>query len=216
MRMKNKKWSKPFIDEHQECVMSADNYDLKLLHEFIDTKNLNLEIGSGKGDFILNMAKMYPNANFIGIEKSVTCLAITAKKIVNDQLNNVLLIADDVSKVFEHLPDHSIDTIYLNFSDPWPKKRHAKRRLTFKTFLDSYSRILKSNGKIIMKTDNLDLFDFSIESFKENNYDLEVIDYDYAFNDEVDAMTEYESYFRNLNTPIKRLIAKVGKKDEIK
>ena len=67
-----------------------------------------------------------------------------------------------------------------------------------------------------MKTDNLDLFDFSIESFKENNYDLEVIDYDYAFNDEVDVMTEYESYFRNLNTPIKRLIAKVGKKDEIK
>ena len=121
-----------------------------------------------------------------------------------------------MSKVFEHLPDHSIDTIYLNFSDPWPKKRHAKRRLTFKTFLDSYRRILKNNGQIIMKTDNLDLFDFSIESFKENNYDLEVIDYDYAFNDEVDVMTEYESYFRNLHTPIKRLIAKVGKKDEIK
>ena len=153
---------------------------------------------------------------WVGIEKSVTCLAITAKKIVNDHLNNVLLIADDVSKVFEHLPDHSIDTIYLNFSDPWPKKRHAKRRLTFKTFLDSYRRILKSSGQIIMKTDNLDLFDFSIESFKENNYDLEVIDYDYAFNDEVDVMTEYESYFRNLHTPIKRLIAKVGKKDEIK
>lgn len=216
MRMKNKKWSVPFLNDHPEIALYEADYKNEILVNFTKNNPLFLEIGTGKGDFILNMAKSNSNGYFIGIEKNVTCLAITAKKIVLEGLKNVLLICDDVEQVFEALPHHSMDKIYLNFSDPWPKKRHAKRRLTYKTFLDRYKTILKEDGRIVMKTDNLDLFEFSLESFKENGYELELVNFDYDGKDQNDVQTEYETYFRNINTPIKKLIAKVGKSNEAK
>lgn len=216
MRMKNKKWSIPFLNEHKEIVLYEVSYDNELLKDFINHQPLYLEIGTGKGDFILNMAKNNPNTHFIGIEKSITCLAITAKKIVNENIKNVLLIADDVSKVFAYLPQGSIDKLFLNFSDPWPKKRHEKRRLTYKTFLDEYKKILKSNGEIIMKTDNIDLFNYSIESFTSNGFILEQVNFDYDGLDTNDVMTEYERFFRDEGTKINKLVAKVGSNNEIK
>ena len=216
MRMKNKKWSIPFLNEHKEIVLYEVSYDNELLKDFINHQPLYLEIGTGKGDFILNMAKNNPNTYFIGIEKSITCLAITAKKIVNEDIKNVLLIADDVSKVFAYLPQGSIDKLFLNFSDPWPKKRHEKRRLTYKTFLDEYKKILKSNGESIMKTDNIDLFNYSIESFTSNGFILEQVNFDYDGLDTNDVMTEYERFFRDEGTKINKLVAKVGSNNEIK
>lgn len=216
MRMKNKKWSIPFLNEHKEIVLYEVSYDNELLKDFINHQPLYLEIGTGKGDFILNMAKNNPNTHFIGIEKSITCLAITAKKIVNEDIKNVLLIADDVSKVFAYLPQGSIDKLFLNFSDPWPKKRHEKRRLTYKTFLDEYKKILKSNSEIIMKTDNIDLFNYSIESFTSNGFILEHVNFDYDGLDTNDVMTEYERFFRDEGTKINKLVAKVGSNNEIK
>ncbi len=216
MRMKNKKWSIPFLNEHKEIVLYEVSYDNELLKDFINHQPLYLEIGTGKGDFILNMAKNNPNTHFIGIEKSITCLAITAKKIVNEDIKNVLLIADDVSKVFAYLPQGSIDKLFLNFSDPWPKKRHEKRRLTYKTFLDEYKKILKINGEIIMKTDNIDLFNYSIESFTSNGFILEQVNFDYDGLDTNDVMTEYERFFRDEGTKINKLVAKVGSNNEIK
>lgn len=216
MRMKNKKWSIPFLNEHKEIALYEVSYDNELLKDFINYQPLYLEIGTGKGDFILNMAKNNPDAHFIGIEKSITCLAITAKKIVNEDIKNVLLIADDVSKVFAYLPQGSIDKLFLNFSDPWPKKRHEKRRLTYKTFLDEYKKILKSNGEIIMKTDNIDLFNYSIESFTSNGFILEQVNFDYDGLDTNDVMTEYERFFRDEGTKINKLVAKVGSNNEIK
>lgn len=216
MRMKNKKWSIPFLNEHKEIALYEVSYDNELLKDFINHQPLYLEIGTGKGDFILNMAKNNPDAYFIGIEKSITCLAITAKKIVNEDIKNVLLIADDVSKVFAYLPQGSIDKLFLNFSDPWPKKRHEKRRLTYKTFLDEYKKILKSNGEIIMKTDNIDLFNYSIESFTSNGFILEQVNFDYYGLDTNDVMTEYERFFRDEGTKINKLVAKVGSNNEIK
>lgn len=215
MRMKNKKWAIPFLNEHKEIVLYNEEYNNTKLHEFIKHTPTYLEIGTGKGDFILNMSKLDPNGHFLGIEKSVTCLAITAKKIVADNILNVLLVADDVCKIVDYIPSGSVDTIFLNFSDPWPKKRHEKRRLTHKNFLRLYQRILKPNGTIVMKTDNLDLFDFSIQSLTDNNFILENIDYNYDGKSQFDCQTEYETYFRNEKTPIKRLIAKVGNKNEI-
>ncbi len=216
MRIKNKKWSIPFLNEHKEIALYEVSYDNELLKDFINHQPLYLEIGTGKGDFILNMAKNNPDAHFIGIEKSITCLAITAKKIVNEDIKNVLLIADDVSKVFAYLPQASIDKLFLNFSDPWPKKRHEKRRLTYKTFLDEYKKILKSNGEIIMKTDNIDLFNYSIESFTTNGFILEQVNFDYDGLDSNDVMTEYERFFRDEGTKINKLVAKVGSNNEIK
>ncbi len=216
MRMKNKKWSIPFLNEHKEIALYEVSYDNELLKDFINHQPLYLEIGTGKGDFILNMAKNNPDAHFIGIEKSITCLAITAKKIVNEDIKNVLLIADDVNKVFAYLPQGSIDKLFLNFSDPWPKKRHEKRRLTYKTFLDEYKKILKNNGEIIMKTDNIDLFNYSIESFTSNGFILEQVNFDYDGLDTNDVMTEYERFFRDEGTKINKLVAKVGSNNEIK
>lgn len=216
MRMKNKKWSIPFLNEHKEIALYEVSYDNELLKDFINHQPLYLEIGTGKGDFILNMAKNNPDAHFIGIEKSITCLAITAKKIVNEDIKNVLLIADDVNKVFAYLPQGSIDKLFLNFSDPWPKKRHEKRRLTYKTFLDEYKKILKSNGEIIMKTDNIDLFNYSIESFTSNGFILKQVNFDYVGLDTNDVMTEYERFFRDEGTKINKLVAKVGSNNEIK
>lgn len=216
MRMKNKKWSIPFLNEHKEIALYEVSYDNELLKDFINHQPLYLEIGTGKGDFILNMAKNNPDAHFIGIEKSITCLAITAKKIVNEDIKNVLLIADDVSKVFAYLPQASVDKLFLNFSDPWPKKRHEKRRLTYKTFLDEYKKILKGNGEIIMKTDNIDLFNYSIESFTSNGFILGQVNFDYDGLDSNDVMTEYERFFRDEGTKINKLVAKVGSNNEIK
>jgi len=216
MRMKNKKWAIPFLNEHQEIALYNVDYANSALIDFLKSKTLHLEIGTGKGDFILNMAQKNPNDSFLGIEKNTTCLAITAKKIITNEIKNVLLVADDVLKLFAFLPSHSLDTIFLNFSDPWPKKRHAKRRLTYDSYLKEYARILKSNGKLIMKTDNLDLFEFTLESLKNCNFICELVDYDYQGNDNFDTMTEYEAYFRKEGTPIKRLIAKVGQQNEIK
>lgn len=216
MRMKNKKWSIPFLNEHKEIALYEVSYGNELLKDFINHQPLYLEIGTGKGDFILNMAKNNPDAHFIGIEKSITCLAITAKKIVNEDIKNVLLIADDVNKVFAYLPQGSIDKLFLNFSDPWPKKRHEKRRLTYKTFLDEYKKILKTNGEIIMKTDNIDLFNYSIESFTSNGFILKQVNFDYDGLDTNDVMTEYERFFRDEGTKINKLVAKVGSNNEIK
>ena len=196
--------------------MYEASYQDIVLKDFLNKSPLYLEIGTGKGDFILNMAKNDRHSYFLGIEKNVTCLAITTKKIYAEGLSNVLLICDDIENVFEVLPSQSIDRIYLNFSDPWPKKRHTKRRLTYKTFLDRYKNILKKDGRLIMKTDNLDLFEFSLVSLNENGYKLEVVNYDYDGKDENDVQTEYEKYFRDLHTPIKKLIAKVGDFDETK
>lgn len=216
MRMKNKKWSIPYLNDHPEVVVSNEEYDQDKLQNFLNNSPLFLEIGTGKGDFICNMAKKNPNSFFLGIEKSTTCLAITAKKVVNAELKNVLLISDDIMNIFANIKKHTIDIIFLNFSDPWPKKRHTKRRLTYETFLNNYREILKENGKIIMKTDNLGLFDFSIDSLKSSNFEIEYINYDYNGLDEFDTMTEYEAYFRNEGTTIKKLIAKVGKENGTK
>jgi len=197
MRTKFKAWAEPYIQEHPEAGITFE--ELKKLDNFI------LEIGCGKGDFILSMANKYPNKTFIGVEKNVTCSGIALKKLVESQVINAKLIWNDVQNVFENISDHTVETIFLNFSDPWPKKRHYKRRLTSSLFLDSYKRIMAKNGVLIFKTDNKDLFDYSVEMFKENGFTIQSLTDEYMGDDEFDAVTEYEAFFRNENTPIHRV-----------
>lgn len=197
MRTKFKAWAEPYIQEHPESGITFE--ELKKLDNFI------LEIGCGKGDFILTMANKYPNKTFIGVEKNVTCSGIALKKLVESQVINAKLIWNDVQNVFENISDHTVETIFLNFSDPWPKKRHYKRRLTSSLFLDNYKRIMAKNGVLIFKTDNKDLFDYSVEMFKENGFTIQSLNDEYMGDDEFDAVTEYEAFFRNENTPIHRV-----------
>ena len=209
MRLRNKPWAEPFLEENEDLVLKFDE-ELKDNFEkiFGNTNSLNLEIGTGKGDFIKQLASLNLDKNYVGIEKYSTVLAIAAKKIKNEnELTNVRLMCYDASEIELVFNKESLDCIYLNFSDPWPKARHAKRRLTYKTFLDKYYDLLKQGGKIIMKSDNLVLFEYSLESIKEHAK-FKIIDYtyDYQFDCNNDGMSEYERKFREIGTKINRLV----------
>lgn len=209
MRLRNKPWAEPFLEENDDLVLKFDE-DLKDSFEeiFGNNHSLNLEIGTGKGDFIKQLASLNKDKNYIGVEKYSTVLAIAAKKIKNEEnIDNVRLMCYDASEIELVFNDESLDCIYLNFSDPWPKARHAKRRLTYKTFLDKYYRLLKKGGKIIMKTDNLGLFEYSLESIKEHGkFKLVEYTFDYEFDSQNDGMSEYERKFREIGTKINRLV----------
>ena len=198
MRTKFKAWAEPYLNEHLEYSLTDE--------ELSNLDNFQLEIGSGKGEFLVRMSNKFPSEQFLGIEKNVTCAGISVKKLVENEVQNVKFLHRDAQEVVKLLKDKSVKNIFLNFSDPWPKKRHYKRRLTSVNFLNEYRRILKDDGKIIFKTDNTDLFEYSIEMFKEHNFNIVKIDNNYDGLDEFDAQTEYEEFFRNENTPIHRLI----------
>ena len=200
MRTKFKAWAEPYLLEHPEASYKEE--EISSLDNFI------LEIGSGKGEFLIKMANKFPNETFLGIEKNVTCAGITCKKLVENEISNAKIIFNDVEKLFPLFKDKSVKNIYLNFSDPWPKKKHHKRRLTNKRFLDSYRRILKDDGLIIFKTDNDELFEDSLLEFEENNFHIIEVDRNYDGLDDIDTCTEYEEFFRNENIAIKRV--KVG------
>ena len=199
MRTKFKAWAEPFLNEHPEVQLEK----IEGVYPFDD---VYLEIGSGKGEFLLNMAKAHPEMFFIGVEKNVTCSGFTAKKLVENKIENAKLVWDDAQRFSTHLKDKSVHIIFLNFSDPWPKKRHTKRRLTSETFLDEYRRILKDDGTIIFKTDNRELFDYSLESFENAGFKIVSKTYEYLGDDTFDSVTEYEEWFRNENVPINRVV----------
>ena len=198
MRTHYKAWAKPFLDEHLEISIALD--------EIPNLKDFYLEIGSGKGEFLIKMAEKFPDKYFVGIEKNVTCAGITAKKMVEKEVKNAKLIYADASQILPLFKEESIKTIFLNFSDPWPKKRHHKRRLTSDLFLKQYLRVLSKGGKLIFKTDNIDLFNDSLEYFEDSEFKLISKTNNYLGEDEFDTMTEYEEFFRNEGTPINRVI----------
>ena len=198
MRTKYKAWAKPFLDEHLEVTISNE--------ELAASKDFVLEIGSGKGEFLIEMATKNPDLLFIGVEKNVTCAGITAKKLVESGLTNAKIIFADVTSLFPLIQDESVSTIFLNFSDPWPKKRHHKRRLTSSVFLDNYYRILKKGSRLVFKTDNIDLFNDSLEYFQESHFTSVSYTNNYDGKDEFDTCTEYERNFRSIGTPINRAI----------
>lgn len=197
MRTKYKAWAEPYINEHPEVSLSEE--------ELSNLDNFYLEIGSGKGDFIVGMASKNPDKFFLGVEKNMTCAGFSYKKLVESKLENAKLIRSDIVFLFPLIKDKSVNTIFLNFSDPWPKKRHSKRRLTSDVFLSEYRRILKDDGLIIFKSDNPDLFAFSIETFENNDFKIiERVD-DYNAEDPFDEKTEYEIKFNQKNIPIHRV-----------
>lgn len=206
MRLRHRKWGDEFLLENKNLIKDKDNLDQDFIN-FINHDNLRLEIGVGRGDFIVQMALANPNVYFLGVEMSSMALAIAGKKILENEIKNVLLINIDMHYLFEKIGENKFDIIYLNFSDPWPKKRQHKRRLTYPTCLNEYYKELKKGGKVIFKTDNDLLFEDSIPYFEESPLEIISITRDYAVLDNDDKMTEYEKKFRGLNTPIKRLIA---------
>ncbi len=199
MRTKFKAWAEPFIKEHPEVMFSEEQ-----LLSF--DKPYYLEIGSGKGQFLVDMAKKFPDKFFVGVERNVTCSGFTAKKLVEEEVSNAKLMFINAEVLMPKISDNSIDGIFLNFSDPWPKKRHHKRRLTAISYLNNYYRVLKSGGRLVIKTDNTDLFSFTIENIEQTKFKIIYQTNDYQEYDEFDSMTEYEKSFRNEGVSINRLV----------
>lgn len=197
MRLRNLKNAK-------EIIESSKNYKLKIEKDSFNNNNpIHLEIGIGKGTFIYEMAKKYPNINFIGIDKYDTLIAHTINKI-ND-LPNVLLLKGDAIDL-EELLNVKVNVIYLNFSDPWPKTRHIKRRLTYKDYIKIYKNI-SEDLNIYLKTDNINLFEYSLESLSKDFYFEKVI-LDLHNSNEFNVKTEYEVKFSNKGFKINYLHAK--------
>ena len=197
MRTKYKPWAQPYLLEHQEIQISEE--DISHL------QNVNLEIGAGKGAFIVELAKRNIDEQYIAIEKNLTCAGFIAKKLVEEHLENVKLINADAEDVLRILSRGSVKNIYLNFSDPWPKKKHAKRRLTSFNFIDEYIRVLKIGGEIHFKTDEDTLYEFSKKAFKRNGLKVLLDEIDYHYDEGQDPLTEYEIKKRNEGKKIHRI-----------
>ena len=197
MRLKSKPWSKPLIQQHPTRI-SEDIIPLTFPTEF---SKFALEIGTGKGDFIVGKALSKPDTYFFGVEKSTTVIAFALKNILEHEVMNAHLIHGDFVKASLTIPDQAFDQIYLNFSDPWPKIRHEKRRLTSSGILEKITRLMKVRGKIYLKTDNASFFDFSLMNFSLFPYTILKIDRQYQGSVD-DVQTEYEKHFRSLGQPI--------------
>lgn len=177
--------------------------DLENFAELFPKKQpLYLEIGMGKGGFLYEQAKRQPEKNFLGIDRSDGIILKATQNI--EELPNIKLLIGDFEKIEELFPSDSISGIFLNFSDPWPKKRHHKRRLTNRRFLDFYDRVLKPGGFLCFKTDARDLFDYSLEEFQETGREVFDVTYDLHHDERYqnNIPTEYETKFSQLGYPI--------------
>ena len=209
MRLRNVTGSKDMIAQSQYVIHEPQEHKGKWSEVFGNDRPIHIEIGMGKGKFIMGMAQAHPDINYIGIEKYSTVLLRAIQKMEENELPNVVFIRMDAEDICEVFDKEEIDKIYLNFSDPWPKDRHAKRRLTSTHFFGFYDKILIPDGQVIFKTDNRDLFDFSLEQvplagWKLLNYTYDLHNSEY---NEGNIMTEYETKFSAMGTPINRLVA---------
>lgn len=196
MRLRNVKGAKEKIESSNYIINDYKNYSGKFKNLFQNDNPLYVEIGMGKGDFIINMALSNPCINFIGIEKFDSVMVRAIEKLEDKSIPNLKLIKMDAEYI-EDVFNHEIDKIFLNFSDPWPKERHEKRRLTSSNFLKKYDSLFKGNKNILFKTDNRKLFEYSLISFTNYGYKINNLSLD-LHSDNIDNIkTEYEIKFSN-------------------
>lgn len=210
MRLRNIKGSREIIQKSPYVVHDETSVKGKWHEVFGNRNQIHIEIGMGKGQFLMALAKQHPEINYIGIEKYSSVLLRALEKQQEEQLPNIKFIRMEA----EYLPDvfakDEVARIYLNFSDPWPKDRHAKRRLTSREFFARYDQILSPEGRVEFKTDNRVLFEFSLEEVKEAGWSLQASTFDLHHDPvlaEGNVMTEYEEKFSSLGNPIHKLTA---------
>lgn len=204
MRMRKKKNRESRLAACSDWLMEDPQ-----TNDFIKNEPIELEIGCGKGTFICQTALQNPNKQYFAVELSTDALINALEKAKEYNIPNLHFINVNAERLGDYFKKGDVSVIYLNFSDPWPKAKHAKRRLTYRSFLSLYQSILSENGKICLKTDNRALFDFSIEEFQSCGWRIEKITYDlhnspYQLGN---IMTEYEKNFSEKGFPIHRLEA---------
>ena len=210
MRLRNIPGAGEVIDNSPYCIKEPVELKGKW-HDFLGNNNpIHIEVGMGKGRFLMDLARLHPEINYIGIERYTSVLLRAVQKMQEDELPNVHFLCIDAATLPDIFDRNEVDRIYLNFSDPWPKARHAKRRLTSREFLARYDQILVQDGKVEFKTDNKELFEFSLEEVEEAGWNLEASTFDLHHNEEMvqgNVMTEYEEKFSSMGNPICKLIA---------
>ena len=209
MRLRHRKWADAVLDDNKDIARNLSDFEPEKIAEFE-----NVEIGSGQGGFLLEVCKLQPNEKYLGVEinRNAFALAVKHASAVKEERTNFMLLNAPIERIFPLIKDHQLKRIYLNFSDPWPKKRQHHRRLTYPTLQKEYHRILKEDGILYFRTDNIDLFNDSIEYFKETNlFDIEIIQPFYSENVGFLPPTEYEKKFREKGVQINLLIAKAKK-----
>lgn len=209
MRMRKKKWAEPYLEEHRDLAL-ADPQEYKgTWHEFLQCETLHVELGMGKGDYLIEMAHMYPEEGWVGVEKDRSAAATALRKAVEEEQadwHNKRMIPGNAEDLENWFAEGEIDVLHLNFSDPWPKKYTHKRRLSSERFLTMYKRLLSEKGILQMKTDNKDLFEDSVLYFLQNGFTAIDFSVDYRRNEHPeDAITEYERRFLDLGQPIYRI-----------
>ena len=210
MRLRRKPWVNEAIHAFDAFVISKGQElgeeKKGRWHEIFGREALlHVELGTGKGDFISQLAERHPDVDFIGIEAEQDVLYSAAKKVAEKELGNVRLLVFDINHIEEIFAPGEVDRFYINFCDPWPKKRHAKRRLTYISFLEKYRALLRKGGELHFKTDNRPLFDFSLEQFEEAGLPVRDVTFDlHAENRPDNIMTEYERKFSGFGEKIHR------------
>lgn len=213
MRLRNIPRADGTIQAHDAVIKQPEEKKGCWNHIFGNENPVYIEIGMGKGQFLLHMAAQYPQINFVGIERYSSVLLRAIELYDTEEfceLKNIRFICMDARDLENVFAPDEVDRIYLNFSDPWPKARHAKRRLTSKEFFARYEKVLASGNQVEFKTDNTELFKFSMEQVKEAGWILQEYTYDLHHNEEMNQgniMTEYEAKFSAKGNPINKLIA---------
>lgn len=213
MRLRNIPGADDVIMRHPLAVKEEKNYKGKWNTVFERQNPIHIEIGMGKGQFLLTLAKRNPDINYIGIERYSSVLLRALEKFDTEEfcdLKNIRFICMDAMELPEVFKCGEVDKIYLNFSDPWPKARHARRRLTSTVFFEQYDKVLAKEGTVEFKTDNRSLFEFSLEQVEEAGWRLVAHTFDLHHDDEMNVgnvMTEYEEKFSSMGNPIHKLIA---------
>ncbi|WP_342757743.1 tRNA (guanosine(46)-N7)-methyltransferase TrmB [Kineothrix sedimenti] len=210
MRLRNISGSREIIGESEFVIREPEKQKGSWRSVFGNDRPIHIEIGMGKGRFIMDMAKAYPDINYIGIEKYSSVLLRAIQKMEQKEaLPNIRFVRMDAETITEVFREKEVERIYLNFSDPWPKDRHAKRRLPSKEFLARYDKILAKEGHLEFKTDNKDLFLFALEELENAGWRAEKVTYDLHRDEEMmrgNIMTEYEDKFSSLGNPIYKYI----------
>ena len=210
MRLRNIPGADEAIANSPYCIQNPTEHR-GAWRQFLGDAPIHIEIGMGKGQFLFQLATLHPEISYIGIERYTSVLLRAVQKMEEQPLPNLHFLCIDAATITEIFAPDEIDRIYLNFSDPWPKDRHAKRRLTSSVYLERYNQILTAEGRLEFKTDNQDLFTFSLEEMEASPYwDLIASTRDLHHNVEMNegnVMTEYEEKFSSLGNPICKLVA---------